>query len=265
MCYYHAVKIKDQHYITLKEIEREIKALQFPYPVVSGFEYGYSPVIKPDNANCSWDIVQMEWGFLPPYLKNRESVKRFREGYKDEAGKFHPAILTLNAIGEEILQPNKMYRQAALQRRCLVVSFGFYEWRHLPQMGKKGQPLKTTIKYPYHINLKDTEHCLMAGIWQPWTDRETGETVDTFAVVTTKANSLMEQIHNSKKRMPVIFDGTLAAEWISDDISEERIQQLATFQYPAEKMQAHTIHKDFRGAAEPNEVFVYEGLPDLVV
>jgi hypothetical protein len=32
-----------------------------------------------------------------------------------------------------------------------------------------------------------------------------------------------------------------------------------------EKMQAHTIHNDFRGAAEPNEVFAYDGLPDLVV
>lgn len=38
----------------------------------------------------------------------------------------------------------------------------------------------------------------MAGIWQPFTDKETGETMDTFAIVTTKANALMEQLHNHK-------------------------------------------------------------------
>ena len=39
----------------------------------------------------------------------------------------------------------------------------------------------------------------MAGIWQPWTDRETGEYVETFAIVPIKASKLMEQIHNTKK------------------------------------------------------------------
>ena len=47
-------------------------------------------------------------------------------------------------------------------------------------------------------------------------DKETGETVDTCALVTTKANGLMEQIHNSKKRMPTILTSELAGEWISD-------------------------------------------------
>jgi putative SOS response-associated peptidase YedK len=44
----------------------------------------------------------------------------------------------------------------------------------------------------------------MAGIWQPWTDKATGEYVETFSIVTTKANKLMEQVHNSKTRMPTI-------------------------------------------------------------
>jgi len=61
--------------------------------------------------------------------------------------------------------------------------------------------LKTAIKYPYHIGVKDREYFYMAGIWQAWTDTETGECVETFAIVTTAANRLMEQVHNSKKRM----------------------------------------------------------------
>ena len=35
----------------------------------------------------------MEWGFLPYYLKNREAVKKFRNGYKNEAGKWIPGSI----------------------------------------------------------------------------------------------------------------------------------------------------------------------------
>ena len=95
-------------------------------------------------------------------------------------------------------------------------------------------------------------------------DKETGETVETFALVTTKANDLMEQIHNSKKRMPVILTEQLAAEWISDELTEQRITELAIFQFPASAMEAHTIQKDFRNALEPAEEFMYEDLPELI-
>ena len=89
-----------------------------------------------------------------------------------------------------------------MSRGCLVLSNGFYEWRHVFPIGKKyGKPLKTAVKYPYHIGLKDKEYFYIAGIWQPWKDVETGEYVETFSVVTTAANKIMEQIHNSKKRV----------------------------------------------------------------
>lgn len=61
----------------------------------------------------------------------------------------------------------------------------------------------------------------MAGIWQPWVDKETGESIDTFAIVTTKANELMSVIHNSKIWMPTILPEDLAWKWIMEDISEE--------------------------------------------
>ncbi|MEO6838729.1 MAG: SOS response-associated peptidase family protein, partial [Ginsengibacter sp.] len=95
-------------------------------------------------------------------------------------------------------------------------------------------------------------------------DKETGETIDTCAIVTTKANPLMEQIHNSKKRMPVILSQELAGEWITDGLTEERITELATNQYPAEEMEAYTIQKDFRSALDPGEAFQYEELEQLV-
>lgn len=265
MCYYNGVKVSKTEFIRLRQLEKELKTYNLIISLHDGFAYSEFPVIKPHPNNCDWEIVRMEWGFIPSYLKNRDAVQKFRFGYKDDSGKFHPPLTTLNAIGEELLLSGKMYRSSALSRRCLFLSTGFYEWRHEAAIGKKGQPLKTTIKYPYHITLKDQELFFIAGVWNTWTDKDTGETVDTCALVTTKANKLMEQVHNAKKRMPAILPEDLASEWISDGLSEERITELATYQYPFAQMQAHTIQKDFKTALDPSERYEYEGLSELVL
>ena len=228
-----------------------------------GFDYSLNAVLKPNEAKDNFDIVQMEWGFIPPYWKNREEVMKFRNGFKDGTGKWVQYI-TLNAMCEEMLLPRKMYRDAALKRRCLVLSTGFFEWRHIFPLNKKtGQPIKTSTKYPYYINLKEQDYFYMAGIWQPWTDQETGEYVETFSIVTTEANSLMQQVHNSKKRMPTILSDELAYEWMMEDLSEERILEIAASQFPAQKMKACTIAKEFRSALEPAVPFEYEDLPAI--
>ena len=264
MCYYNGQKVLHSEYIRLKQLEKLVAKYEFlSRPLCIGFDYGDNAVLKAVDGKEEFDLVQMEWGFLPSYLKNREAAHNFRNGYKDASGKFHPPITTLNAIGEEILLPGKIYRDAALHRRCLVLSSGFYEWRHVNPIGKKGQPLKTAIKYPYHIYIPGQEYFYMAGIYQPWTDKETGERVDTFAIVTTKANSLMEQVHNSKKRMPVILNEDLAYEWLFGQLDEKRITEIASTQFPAEKMAAYPIAKDFREVLNPLEQFEYADLPAL--
>lgn len=262
MCYYNGLRISEEQYISLLEVERQLQQPDLLQPLINGFDYGSIAVIKP-SPDCKWNFAAMEWGFIPGWLKNRDAVTDFRLGYKDAVGKFHPPHTTLNAVGEELLTPGKMFREAALKRRCLIVSSGFYEWRHIHPIGKNGKVLKTAIKYPYHITLKNKEYFFMAGIWQPWTDRETGETVDTGAIVTTGANSLMSQIHNSKKRMPVILTDELAGEWISDGLSEERIAGLAISRFPASEMHAYTIQKDFRSSSDPSGAFSYNEIQEL--
>lgn len=233
-------------------------------PVQSGFDFPTWPILKPKEGLEDFEIVPMEWGFIPRYLKNRDAVEKFRKGYKDANGKFHPAVTTLNAVGEEMLLHGKMFRESAIHRRCLVLSSGFYEWRHIAPMGKKGQPLKTTIKYPYHIKVKEKKYFFMAGIWAPWHDNETGEYIETFAILTTAANSLMQQVHNSKMRMPVMLEDDLAYEWIFNSLTEERITAIGTTQYSSISMQAVSVAKDFREALNPETPFHYEALPELL-
>jgi putative SOS response-associated peptidase YedK len=265
MCYYNGQKLPKEEYIRLKQLEKEVANYDFlSRELQIGFDYSQNTVLKANKEKTDFDIVQMEWGFIPFYLNSREDVAKMRNGYKDASGKFKPPMITLNAVSEEILSPGKMYRQAALKRRCLVLSTGFFEWRHVYALNKRtGLPLKTANKFPYYISLKDRGYFFMAGVWQPWADKQTGEYVETFAVVTTKANALMSQVHNSKKRMPTILTEDLAYEWLFGDLDEKRILEIASFQYPPSEMQACTISKDFREALEPAKEFQYEDLPAL--
>ncbi len=266
MCYINGLKVSLTEYINFKGIAKALKELPISdMPAVKGFNYSNWPVIKPAANGKDWDIVNMEWGFLPSYLKDVNAVHNFRHGYKDDSGKFHPPLTTLNAMGEEFIKPGKMFREAGLHRRCLVLSSQFYEHRHVYPLNKRtGLPLKTALKFPYKITVPTSLIYMMAGIYQPWTDKETGETKDTFAILTTKANSLMSQVHNTKMRMPVIFTDALANEWTNPNLSEERILELASFQLPANLMFAHSIHKSFLDEFDPTTAFSYPELPDLI-
>ncbi len=267
MCYYNGQKVTRAEYIRLKQLEKAVANYDFlNRDLQVGFDYSMNAVLKRVPDKEDFDIVQMEWGFIPPYLKTREDVNKMRHGYKDPTGKFRPPITTLNAVSEEILAPGKIYRDAALHRRCLVLSSGFYEWRHIHRLNKRtGEPLKTAEKYPYFITVKDKEYFYMAGIWQPWTDKATGEYVESFAIVTTGANKLMEQVHNSKKRMPAILNDDLAYEWLFGNLEEKRIKEIGESQFPAEEMEAYTIAKDFRETLEPTKHFEYDDLPALQI
>lgn len=266
MCYINGLKVSLTEFIRYKGNEKALRELPLiDMPAVKGFNYGNWPVIKPSADGRDWDIVQMEWGFLPAYLKDLDAVQKFRYGYKDETGKFHPPLTTLNAMGEELVRPGKIFREAGLKRRCLVLSSEFYEHRHVFPLNKRtGLPLKTALKYPYRITIPTKPVFMMAGIYQPWTDKETGETKDTFAILTTKANDLMAQVHNTKMRMPVIFTDELAYEWTNHDLPEQRILELASFQFSASLMHAHTVAKSFLEEVDPAVAVNYPDLHELI-
>ncbi|MDB5199231.1 MAG: response-associated peptidase [Chitinophagaceae bacterium] len=270
MCYYNGQKVTREEFIRLKQLEKALANYDFlNRDLQIGFDYGMNAVCKAIPGKEDFDLVEMEWGFLPDSwfrqpIDTREKAERFRKGFPNIAGKMEPGITTLNAMAEELLLPGKIYRESALERRCLVPSHGFFEWRHLYGTNKRtGQPLKTPKKIPYHISLKGKNYFYIAGIWKQWTDKVTGECVDTFALVTTKANKIMEQIHNSKMRMPTILNEDLGYEWMFGKLDEKRISEIAVTQYPAEEMQACTIAKDFREALEPAKEFQYEDVPAL--
>lgn len=265
MCYYNGQKVTRAEYIRLKQLEKLVANYDFLTTEINiGFQYNTNVVLKRIPDEIDFDIVQMQWGFLPDSwyripIDTKEKAERFRKGFPNLSGKMEPGITTLNAMAEEMLLPTKIYRESALTRRCLILSTGFFEWRHIYRTNKKtGQPLKNPDKYPYFISLKDQEYFFMAGIYKPWVDSATGEFIDTSAIVTTAANSLMKQVHNSKERMPTILNEDLAYEWMFGNLDEARISEIARMQYPAKEMQACSIAKDFLTAFNPKEPFAYD-------
>jgi putative SOS response-associated peptidase YedK len=74
-----------------------------------------------------------------------------------------------------------------------VPASGFYEWRR-----RGGGP-----KRPFLIRRKDRQPMGVAGLWETWTDPETGEVVTSCTIITCAPNALMAELHD---RMPVILD-----------------------------------------------------------
>ena len=72
-------------------------------------------------------------------------------------------------------------------------------------------------------------------------------------MLTTDANGLMERIHNSKKRMPVILPKELEGRWLDEGLEKEEVLEM-TGAYPEEKMTAHTISKLITSRKEDSNV-----------
>lgn len=113
----------------------------------------------------------------------------------------------INAKSETILE-KPSFKNSFKDKRCLVLSDGFYEWRKGP------------VKTPFRITRSDGSAFAMAGIWDRWIGPE-GEEIRSFAILTTSPNSLMEKIHD---RMPVILDPETEKRWIGNTSPESLIE-----------------------------------------
>jgi putative SOS response-associated peptidase YedK len=142
MCYYNGQKINRVEFIRLKGIEKAMRNYNFlNVGVHNGFNYAPCAILVASEDGKDFDIVQAEWGYVPGFVKTRAEANIFRAKYT-----------TLNFKSENLFVKEdgkrSMWADAAKNRRCLVLSTGIVESRHIPKIGKKGQELKEMIKYP---------------------------------------------------------------------------------------------------------------------
>ena len=162
------------------------------------------------------------WGLVPAWVK-------------DDAQRKQLWNQTLLARGETMFD-KPAFRTSAMGKRAIVHVEGFYEHHHF---GKR--------TYPYFIRLRDRDHFALAALWEQWKDRESGEVLHTFSIVTTEADELMRRIHNNPKaegpRMPLILTEEEEEQWlapIASPADEAAINALIK-PYPADAVLAHSV------------------------
>lgn len=102
----------------------------------------------------------------------------------------------------ETADEKKMFSKSLLERRCVIPSTGFYEW-------KKKESSKSKDKYLF--NVQDESMLYMAGIYNIF---KSGDFMyEAFVILTTNANDSIKDIHS---RMPVILYKNELKDWLLD-------------------------------------------------
>jgi putative SOS response-associated peptidase YedK len=109
----------------------------------------------------------------------------------------NPKAGGINVRVESLSAP--LYRESIRQRRCLILSDGFYEWK-----------LEGKTKQPFLIQRHDRAPFAFAGIWQDAL-LPNGEMAATAAILTTTARGVAAQVHD---RMPLVLPRAAAAAWL---------------------------------------------------
>ena len=215
MCYYIS------NNLTKKEIKDSF-GVEYNAPAykgsgfLNGFSFPKTPIIMDENPD---EAILGDWGLIPFWATNRDIQK-----------------MTLNARIDTL--PEKPSFKNSVSNRCLVLVNGFYEWKWLDSKGKN--------KEKYFIQLDNgNKPFALGGIYNIWTDKATNETLTSFSIVTSNANELMSEIHNTKDRMPLILSKEAEEAWLSD-------RPVGDFAFPHYNPQLVALNLD---SANPTTLF----------
>lgn len=170
-------------------------------------------------ADDQRELVMLRWGLVPFWARDPSIGSRL-----------------INARAETVAE-KPSYRNAFRHRRCLVLADGFYEWR------RQGES-----KTPYFISLASGEPFALAGLWENWTDKQSGESLQTTTLVTTDANEFMAPLHH---RMPVILEAATATDWLAG--SKDLLDDVATITPP---LQAWPVDRRVNNARNEGEELI---------
>ncbi len=169
------------------------------------------PVVR--AADGVHEGVMMRWGLIP----------FFAHGVP-------PKYSTINATVEKLASGPAWRGPWKRGQRCIQLAAGFYEW-HLEASGRK---------QPYFIHLTEEPVFGFASLWDRSTGAD-GTAVESCAIITLPANSLLRDIHNTGAhpgRMPAILAPSQFDAWLDGTPDEARASLSA---YPAEQMGAHRV------------------------
>lgn len=156
--------------------------IEFQDGEINGFSHPQLPIIADNQPNI---IQTMEWGLIPTWA-NDKSFQKNTLNCKIETAATKPSF------------------RNSINQRCLVIVSGFYEWKHVSENNK-------LTKHKYFLSAPNQEFFSLAGLYNSWNG------INSFTILTTKANELMAEIHNTKKRMPVVLKQDEESLWLGHE------------------------------------------------
>jgi len=165
----------------LRQIAKEVNEQLFGKSVKTGEIYPTDLAVVAVWEDDRLKYLPVRWGF--PKYKGKGVI--------------------INARSETAAQ-KPMFREPLLNRRCVVPSTGFYEWKH-----KEG----SSTKEKFLITEPGQEVMFMAGLISTFTKSDDGSKYDAFTVLTTAANESISPLHD---RMPVILQRNEIETWLRD-------------------------------------------------
>ena len=162
------------------------------YYHTSGF--GHSKLAVICSKQNTIDLKLCTWGLIPNWTKDEKFARQIWNR-------------TINARGESIFE-KPSFKMAAHKGRCILPLNGFFEHHH-----KNGRT------FPYYIQASNKKRIIIGAIKDSWTNKNTGEIIDSFSIVTTEGNALLSTIHNNPKlkgpRMPLLLDDEQLMDWLT--------------------------------------------------
>ncbi len=181
----------------------------------SYYYHAYSLPLMPVVCSDDPSLLRLfRWGLIPSWAADENEANEIM-------------MKTFNARSETV-DTKPAFREAFASRRCLIPVKGFFEWQ---QIGGR--------KIPWYISLHDEDIFSLAGVWDSWSMKG-GVTLNTFSVLTTRANELMAEIHNTRKRMPVILPAAAEKIWLKEKLEKVSAEALME-PVASEMLEAHTV------------------------
>ncbi len=172
-------------------------------------------------------IEVMQWGLIPSWFNGEDPSEI--------------SNLTLNSR-IETADEKASFKHLVNRQNCIVPSTGFFEWK----------TLKNNQKIPFFIHPSKDIVFSMAGLFDQWIDQNKGEIHTTFTILTGEANGLMSEIHNTKKRMPVLLLPDQELAWLNGKLPLDILMQPA----PEKLMLAHEIDRQVINSKKCNSPLV---------
>lgn len=212
----------------LKTIEKRFRTKPLPEDLFGpnpNISIGdFAPVITndaPDQLQLFQFGMTPFWAKKPSYLFNARS-----EGDHNKEDDPHYKG-TMGIISKPA------FRQSIRQKRCLVIADAFIE-------GSK----KDKLNHPYLIYMRGGQRPFaLAGLWDTWTNKDTGEEICSFSIITTVANPLLQEIGHH--RSPVILSQEHEQEWLDKETPLAEVTSLLR-PYPAEELNAYPISPEIK-------------------